>query len=98
MTFFSQPAISACSALASCSADFAPIFYRRYVDDCCLLFNEQSHADGFLSFPNSKHKSIKLTMEMESGEKLPLLDVMVRKEGGQFHTSVYRKPSFSNRY
>ena len=34
-------------------------------------------------------------MEKESDSKLPFLDVLVRKEGGRLHTSVYRKPSFS---
>jgi len=81
--------------LASCPPDFAPVFYRRYVDDCFLLFKDRSHADKFLSHLNSKHKSIRFTMETESSEKLPFLDVMVHKEGGRFHTSVYRKPSFS---
>ena len=52
--------------LASCPSDFAPIFYRRYVDDCFLLFRDHSHADLFLSFLNSKHRSIKFTMEKES--------------------------------
>ena len=49
----------------------------------------------FLRFLNSKHKNIKFTMENESNGQLPCLDVLVRKEGGKLHTSVYRKPSFS---
>ena len=81
--------------LASCPADFAPLFYRRYVDDCFLLFKDQSHADLFLRFLNSKHGNIKFTMESESHGKLPFLDVMVHREGGRLHTSVYRKSSFS---
>lgn len=81
--------------LNSCPPDFAPVFYRRYVDDCFLLFKSHSHADSFLSFLNSKHPNIKYTMEAESNEQLPFLDVLIRKEGGKFHTSVYRKPSFS---
>ena len=81
--------------LASCPPEFAPMFYRRYVDDCFLLFKDQSHADLFLRFLNSKHENIKFTMECESQGKLPFLDVMVHKEGGRLHTSVYRKSSFS---
>ena len=81
--------------LNSCPPHFAPIFYRRYVDDCFLLFSSRSHADSFLTFLNSKHGNIKFTMETESNGQLPFLDVLVRKEGGRLHTSVYRKPSFS---
>ena len=81
--------------LASCPPEFAPIFYRRYVDDCFLLFKDQSHADLFLHFLNSKHGNIKFTMESESQGKISFLDVMVHKEGGRLHTSVYRKSSFS---
>ena len=81
--------------LASCPPEFAPIFYRRYVDDCFLLFRDKSHADLFLGFLNSKHQSIKFTMDSESDGKLAFLDVLVRKEGDRLHTSVYRKPTFS---
>ena len=81
--------------LASCPPEFTPMFYRRYVDDCFLLFRDRSHAESYLGFLNSKHPSIKFTMEKESGGKLPFLGVLVRKEGGRLHTSVFRKPSFS---
>ena len=81
--------------LDSCPDDFAPLFYRRYVDDCFLIFKQRSHANSFLRFLNSKHSNIKFTMEEESDEKLPFLDVQVRREGGRFHTSVFRKPTFS---
>ena len=81
--------------LASCPPDFAPIYFRRYVDDCFVLFKDRSHADSFLSFLNSQHRNIKFTMERECNDKLPFLDVLVRREGGRLHTSVYRKPSFS---
>ena len=81
--------------LASCPPNFAPIFYRRYVDDCFLLFRKPSHVDSFLRFLNSKHQSIKFTMEKEINGQFPFLDVLVTRQGGRLHTSVYRKPSFS---
>ena len=52
--------------LSSCSAEFAPVFYRRYVDDCFILFKDPSHADLFLSFLNSQHRCIKFTIEKET--------------------------------
>ena len=81
--------------LSSCPAEFAPVFYRRYVDDCFILFKDRTHADLFLNFLNNKHRCIKFTMEKETNGSLPFLDVLVRKEDGRLETSVYRKPSFS---
>lgn len=43
--------------LSSCPAEFAPVFYRRYVDDCFIIFKNLSHADSFLAFLNSKQLS-----------------------------------------
>ena len=74
--------------LSSCPSDFSPIFYRRYVDDCFLLFKDPYHADLFLNFLNLKHRNIKFTIEKEADGKLPFLDVLVCKEGGRLHTSV----------
>ena len=34
-------------------------------------------------------------MEKEINSQLPFLDVLVSRQGGRLHTSVYRKPSFS---
>ena len=81
--------------LSTCPPEFAPVFYRRYVDDCFILFKNPSHVDMFLNFLNNKHPCIKFTVEKESNGKLPFLDVLVRRENGRFETSVYRKPSFS---
>ena len=81
--------------LSSCPSEFAPIFYRRYVDDCFVIFRDRTHVDLFLDFLNSKHRNIKFTVEQESQGKLPFLDVLVRKEGGRLQTSVFRKPTFS---
>ena len=37
------------SWLADCPSLFKPIFYRRYVDDCFLIFTSHDHVTPFLS-------------------------------------------------
>jgi hypothetical protein len=51
--------------LNECPISFKPVFYRRYVDDTFLLFNNKSQADEFLNFFNSQHLSINFTIEYE---------------------------------
>ena len=81
--------------LAACPPDFRPVLYKRYVDDCFLVFNHMSHVDKFLNFLNTQHPKIKFTKEVETNGILPFLDVTVRRAGTSIETSVYRKPSFT---
>ena len=81
--------------LEDCPTDFKPIFYRRYVDDTFLLFNDVSHIQKFHSYLNSKHPSIKFTTETENDCKLSFLDCLVHRNGSRFSTSVFRKDSFT---
>ena len=81
--------------MSDCPSEFAPIFYRRYVDDCFLIFNEKDHAPLFLDYLNSKHQNINFTMETESNNQISFLDVLVRKDDFNFNTTVFRKPTFS---
>ena len=50
--------------LADCPAEFAPLYYKRYVDDCFLVFRNEQHAPRFLNYLNSKHRNISFTMEI----------------------------------
>ena len=81
--------------LASCPVDFRPTLYKRYVDDCFLVFNDISHVDKFLKFLNKQHPKIKFTKEIETNECLPFLDINIRRDGTSVQTSVYRKPTFT---
>ena len=81
--------------MSDCPSEFAPVFYRRYVDDCFLIFNEKEHAPLFLDYLNSKHQNINFTMEMESNNQIFFLDVLVIKDDFNFNTTVFRKPTFS---
>ena len=80
--------------MSDCPSEFAPVFYRRYVDDCFLIFNEKEHAPLFLDYLNSKHQNINFTMETERNNQISFLDVLVRKDYFNFNTTVIRKPTF----
>src|SRR5215469_12911630 len=79
--------------LNDCPESFKPILYMRYIDDCFLLFKEQSHSLLFLNYLNSKHNNINFSMETELSASLPFLDILVSRSSNGFSTSLYRKPS-----
>lgn len=85
--------------LDDCKEEFKPVFYRRYVDDCFLLFKDASHVAKFLEYMNDKHPNIEFTCEMEENGTLPFLDLsLCRDNQGRITTSIYRKPTFSGVY
>ena len=84
--------------LHECSHNFRPLLYHRYLDDTCVFFKNKDHADAFLTFINAAHPQIKFTMETESENRLPFLDMIINRytlnEVNYFSTCVYRKPTF----
>jgi len=81
--------------LDNCPNSFKPIFYRRYVDDTFILFKARGHAELFLDYLNSQHPNIKCTMELEVDGSLSFLDCKVCRHNNSFHTSVFRKETFT---
>ena len=81
--------------LSKCPIDFKPLFYRRYVDDTFLIFKSSSHIELFLEYLNSRHQNIKFTHENEINSQLPFLDMCIKRDGNKFHTSIYRKPTYT---
>ena len=63
--------------LQECPLDFKPEFYKRYVDDTFLIFNDEGHVEQFLNYLNSKHDCIKFTSEKEENGTLPFLDLKI---------------------
>jgi hypothetical protein len=63
------------SWLADGPSNFKPLFYRRYVDDCFLIFQPRDHVLPFLSYLNSKHPNIQFTHELENNSSLSFLDI-----------------------
>jgi hypothetical protein len=81
-------------ALESCEQK--PKLWVRYVDDTFVIwpFGAESLPE-FLNHLNSVPgmESIQFTYEMEIDSTLPFLDVLVRRKGLMFETTVYRKPT-----
>ena len=77
-----------------------PKFLRFFVDDSFLIINKR-FANNFLKHINKvaeKFKTIKFTIEYETSSKLPFLDLLVERKSNKLKTTVYRKPTHSNRY
>ena len=81
--------------LNNCPSSFKPLLYRRYVDDCFLLFRSSDHVPFFLDYLNQQHTNITFTTEIERDGKLPFLDIDIFRSDRKFATSVYRKPTFT---
>ena len=79
--------------LADCHHTFKPMFYRRYVDDCFLIFQSKEQIIPFLDYLNSKHSNVQFTHELENNGSLSLLDINVTRTNGRFSTSVFHKPT-----
>ena len=77
----------------------SPVFWKQYIDDVCCAVKEEDLIP-FLQHINSIHPSIQFTHELEDGDRcLPFLDVLLyRSEDGSVSTSVYRKPTHTDRY
>ena len=80
------------------SASQPPSLWLRYVDDTFVIWPHGQHnLDNFLSHLNSRAPSIEFTMEVEKDGELPFLDVLVRRQHNGLATSVYRKPTHTDR-
>ena len=83
---------------ALATVETTPRFWKCYVDDTCTAL--PSHCiNEFLDHLNSVEPSIQFTVEVESNGRLPFLDVLLeRDEDGSISTTVYRKPTHTDRY
>ena len=87
--------------LALQSTQLKPRLWIRYVDDVLVIASfTDSEITEFVAHLNSLHRSMQFTCEMEVDGAIPFLDILVRKDHdrGVFATSVYRKPTHSDRY
>ena len=80
--------------LANRPPEFKPLFYRRYIDNCFMVFRSKNHVPLFLDYFNSQHANISFTCETENDGKLPFLDILIERTDSGFST-VYRKPTFT---
>ena len=79
--------------LGDCPPNFKPLVYKRYIDDCFLIFNNQQQSHDFLNYINNKHSNISFTSEGQCNDSLSFLDVSVRHTDGSFVSSVFHKPT-----
>lgn len=83
------------SCLSDCPSEFKPLVYKRYLDDTFLLFRSENESKLFFNYINLRHQNIKFTYEGESDNRLSFLDAVVHRENNRFHTSVFRKKTFT---
>ncbi|XP_055589434.1 uncharacterized protein LOC129758695 [Uranotaenia lowii] len=75
-----------------------PRVWWRYVDDILASVKER-YLTQTLDLLNSRHSSIKFTVEKEIDGKLPFLDLLIsRKEDNSIKFGIYRKPTSTDRY
>ena len=83
---------------ALATTDVHPRFWKRYVDDTCTVLPADD-VQRFLDHLSRVEPSIRFTVEVESDGKLPFLDVLLRHNpDGSVSTTVYRKPTHTDRY
>ncbi len=74
------------------------LIWKRFADDTFVVLPERN-ISSFSDLINGLESSISFTMERETNNNLAFLDVNVKREpNGSFSTSVYRKPTHTNRY
>ena len=83
--------------LENCPRQFSPEYYRRFVDDIFILFQDKDQVNKFDKYLNSRHIKMNFTNEVEDDLSLNFLDILIKKEQG-FITSIYRKPTYSGIY
>ena len=73
--------------------EIQPKMYTRYVDDIFTIFSNEEMANELNQKLNTLHQYIVFTMESNTSNKLPFLDISVNLEENRFTTSIYKKPS-----
>jgi hypothetical protein len=85
--------------LALDTTEYKPTKWLRYVDDMFIVWpHGPDKLQEFYHHINNLRPSIQFTMERESNNHLPFLDVLVTKNGSFLSTNVYRKPTHTGRY
>ncbi|KFD52603.1 hypothetical protein M514_06450, partial [Trichuris suis] len=78
--------------------DATPLFFKRYVDDVFAIL-PRGKEDSFLEIMNNEFPNVILfTIEKEVDGKLPFLDTLIIRSPNGIKTTVYRKPTHSDKY
>jgi hypothetical protein len=79
------------------SANLLPRIWYRYVDDIFAVI-KKTEVQNTLNMLNSQYNTIKFNIEEERDQKLPFLDICVRRESNAFKFTIHQKPTSTNRY
>lgn len=91
MEHFEKPALD--------TADLNPGTWLLYIDDTFVIWPHiQASLPEFLHHLNNLKPAIQFTMEVETNNTFPFLDVLVRKSDSNLSTNVYRKPTHTGHY
>jgi hypothetical protein len=74
-----------------------PRVWVRYVDDIFAVV-KRSKVEETLNMLNSRHPSIKFTVELEENGCLPFLDLWLKRNGRKIYFEIFHKPTSSKRY
>ena len=82
------------------TARYKPKLWLRYVDDTFIIWQHGSDKlSDFLDHLNQQNPRIQFTVETETSDLLPFLDVLISKRvDGSLGHSVYRKLMHTDRY
>ena len=81
-------------ALATCRQTIP--LWLRYVDDTFTAVHKDK-IDDFHDHLNEQNADIQFTKEIEENGKLPFLDCLVSHDNNELRTTVYRKPTHTDR-
>ena len=70
--------------------------WLRYVDDTITAVHENQIKE-FHEHLNEQNTKIQFTTEIEENGKIPFLDCLVTRENNTVRTTVYRKPTHTDR-
>ena len=81
-------------ALASCLPTLP--FWFRYVDDTITAL-QQDDIESFHNHINEQNCDIQFTKEIEENGTIPFLDCLISHDNNKLRTTVYRKPTHTDR-
>ncbi|KFD52590.1 hypothetical protein M513_06437 [Trichuris suis] len=85
-------------AFSTANESINPVLSKGYVDDVFAL-TKSAEDEAFLNHLNRLFPTcISFTIEKEEDGRLPFLDALIIREGDRLKTTVYRKPTHSDRY
>ena len=67
-----------------------PTIYSRYIDDIFVTIKDNNHLQQ-LKEAFQQNSVLRFTTEESQNQKIPFLDILVKKEGNNFNTTVYTK-------